>query len=75
MFSIKSLYLTIPKNIGFGLQCHQIMKKCSSEMHQYELADPVEAKRFLFLVNSVVVNRKRNGPPFPKTKTKILDMF
>ena len=41
MFYIKSPYLTIPKIIDFGLQNYQIMKKCSSEMHQYELTDPV----------------------------------
>ena len=44
MFYIKSPYLTIPKIIDFGLQCHQIIKKCSSEMYQYELVDPVYTK-------------------------------
>ena len=41
MFYIKSPYLRIPKFIGFWLECHWIMKKCSSEMHQLESADPV----------------------------------
>ena len=41
MFYIKSQNLRIPKIIGFWLQCHWIMKKCSSEMHQFESADPV----------------------------------
>ena len=27
--------------IIFWLECHLIMKKCSSEMHQFESADPV----------------------------------
>ena len=38
MFYIKSPYLRIPKIIW--LQCHWIMKKCSSEMHQFESAGP-----------------------------------
>jgi hypothetical protein len=29
------------KNIFFFVICHLIKKKCSSEMHQFELADPV----------------------------------
>ena len=41
IFYIKSPYLRIPKIIGFWLQCYQILKKCSSEMHQFESADPV----------------------------------
>ena len=45
MFYIKSSYLRIPKIIGFWLQCHWIMKKCSSEMHQFEFADPLLSKQ------------------------------
>ena len=48
MFYIKSPYLRIPKIIFFGLECHLIMKKCSSEMHQFESADPVVHRYFLF---------------------------
>ena len=41
MFYIISPYLRFPKIIFFWLECHLIMKKCSSEMHQFESADPV----------------------------------
>ena len=39
MFYIKSPYLRIPKIIGFWLECHRIMKKCSHKMHKFESAD------------------------------------
>ena len=52
MFYIKSPYLRIPKIIGFWLKCHWIMKKCSSEMHQFESADPVLAP-FFFTNNKI----------------------
>ena len=42
MFYIESPYLRIPKILGFWLKCHWIIKKCSSEMHQFESADPVQ---------------------------------
>jgi hypothetical protein len=41
MFYAKSPYLRIPKTIFFWLECHLIMKKCPSKMHQFETADPV----------------------------------
>ena len=41
----------IPKMIIFWLECHLIMKKCSSEMHQFESADPV------FQAPSVILGR------------------
>ena len=41
MFYSKSPYLRIPKTIFFWLECHLIMKKCPSEMHQFESTDPV----------------------------------
>ena len=41
MFYIKSPYLRISKISSFLSYCHLIMKNCSSEMHQFELTDPV----------------------------------
>jgi hypothetical protein len=49
MFYIKFPYLRIPKTIFFWLECHLIMKKCPSEMHQFESADPV---RHTFYINN-----------------------
>ena len=49
MFYIKFPYLRIPKTFFFWLECHLIMKKCPSEMHQFEKADPV--------VHGMVFNR------------------
>ena len=38
---VKTLKLEETSFMNGPLQYYQIMKKCSSEMYQYELADPV----------------------------------
>ena len=55
MFYIKFPYLRIPKTFFFWLECHFIMKKCPSEMHQFESADPVDVVKsfnyiFVYLI-------------------------
>ena len=41
MFFIKSPHLRISKIILFWIECHLIMKKCSSGLHQFESEAPV----------------------------------
>ena len=41
MFYMTILYLRILKTIFYLSECHLIIKKCPSEMHQFESVDPV----------------------------------